>query len=69
MKQFIKERIEFICILISWVVAGVYIDDNVAVLLMSASILLLKYKGRYIELILGFMLILVLSDNRNWSME
>ena len=42
MKQFIKERIEFICILISWVVAGVYIDDNVAVLLMSASILLLK---------------------------
>jgi len=69
MKQFIKERIEFICILISWVVAGVYIDDNVAVLLMSASILLLKYKGRYIELILGFMMILVLSDNRNWSME
>lgn len=68
MKKFFQENGQFIILLLIWVISGMYFLEAVYVLI-PAGIALLKYKERYSEMIIGFFLILFLSDNRHDAFE
>lgn len=68
MIDYLRRHLEFVAILISWVVMGVYVDDTAATILILLSLAIFKYRGFYTEMILGFIFILILSDNRDWSL-
>ena len=68
MKSFLKENGQFIILLIIWVIGGM-IATEIDLVLIPAGIVLLKYKERYSEMIIGFFLILFLSDNRHYNFD
>jgi O-antigen ligase len=66
MLDFLKRKNQFVLMLLLWLVAGM-VATPVAVGIVAVSVLLLKRRAMYAELILGFILILVLSDS--WQPE
>jgi len=64
MKDFIKENIQFIIMLLVWVAFGIIMKET-SYLLVPAGLILLKSKGMYTEMIAAFFFILFLSDNRH----
>lgn len=68
MKGFIKENAQFIFLMFLWVVAGMLLTE-LAMGLVVVSIIILKLKNRYAELIIAFCYLLLLSDNRHDEYE
>jgi O-antigen ligase len=68
MIDYIKDNGQFIFLLIVWTVAGVLVKES-ALLLVPLSLILLKRKGMYTEIFLGFLFILFLSDNRHNELD
>ena len=54
---------EFILLLLVWLITGIF-GGVLIFILLPLSLLLLRYKERYEELLLGFFFILILSDSR-----
>ncbi len=54
--------------LLIWVACG-FVEKNIAVAVVTVSILLLKRRNMYAELIIGFIFILILSDSRQYQLE
>ena len=55
MKDFIKENIQFIIMLLVWVAFGIIMKET-SYLLVPAGLILLKSKGMYTEMIAAFFL-------------
>jgi O-antigen ligase len=51
-------------ILFIWLLAGVFVGSIATLILIPATLLLLKRKNLYMEMLLGFFFILILSDSR-----
>lgn len=66
MKQVLVKYIPLWLILTSWIILG-NILQPLAYVAVIASILLYVYKERYIELFIGFLFILLLSDHVHWG--
>jgi hypothetical protein len=66
MINYLKENFEFIIMLLIWVVVGVF-SYEIDFILVPAGLALLKYKGRYMELIISFFFLLFLCDNRHYQ--
>ena len=64
MKLFLKQNAQFIFLILTWIIAG-FISDELASVIVLLSLMLLKSKNRYSELIIAFCLILFLADNRH----
>ena len=64
MLNFFKQHYQFFVMLLIWVIAGA-IHQYIAFAVIPLSILLLKQKERYVELLIGFIFILIISDSRN----
>ncbi len=64
MKEFIKQNAQFLILMLTWIVAG-YILKELAIGIVIFTMVLLKYKNRYEEIILAFCFLLLLSDNRH----
>lgn len=64
MKEFIKQNAQFLFLMLIWIIAGRILTE-LAVGVVVATFLLLKYKNRYIEIIIAFCFLLLLSDNRH----
>ncbi|MBK8845416.1 MAG: O-antigen ligase family protein [Bacteroidetes bacterium] len=69
MVDYLKRYFEFILVSLAWVVAGVYINDFLALGLACGSLVLYNYKARYSEMIMSLILVCALSDNRHYSMS
>lgn len=67
MYAYLKNNSHFILILFIWIVAGMVIKES-AMLLVPASVILFKIKGRYTEMLIGFIFILTMSDSRESEM-
>jgi hypothetical protein len=63
MHNFFSRNIQFIVMLLIWIAAG-QIATPVALGVIAISVILLKRKDYYSELIIGFIFILMLSDSR-----
>ncbi|MCH8902367.1 MAG: O-antigen ligase family protein [Bacteroidetes bacterium] len=61
MLVFIKEYYQFLILIAIWIIVGVN-NIPVALVIIPLSILLLKVKSRYLELLLGLFVILTMSD-------
>ncbi|MDQ3192352.1 MAG: O-antigen ligase family protein [Bacteroidota bacterium] len=59
---------EFLFLLVIWLLTGIYAGPLIYILL-PLSLVLLKMKGRYEELFLGFFFILILSDSRQYALS
>lgn len=68
MTDYIKQHYQFAIMLIVWVVAGIYAGP-LYLAIIPLSIILLKRKNMYVELICGFIFVLVLSDSWEPSMK
>ena len=68
MKKYLKENGQFLLLMASWV-AGGFISREVATVLVFLTIILLKFKNHYAELIISFCFLLLLSDNRHDEYE
>ena len=66
MLDFLKRNAQLVIMLLVWAFCGL-IEQNLAVGVVALSVILMKRKGFYKELILGFMFILVMGDNRQPS--
>ena len=64
MRAFLKQNIQFLLLVLSWVVADL-IATELADVLVIITFILLKSKNRYLELILAFCVLLFLADNRH----
>lgn len=64
----IKDNLQFLAILIIWILAGIA-SPFVGVAAIALSVILLKKKGMHMEILLGFFFILILSDSREYAME
>lgn len=64
MLNFFKQNYQFLLILSLWVLAAA-VSHYIAFGVMILSILLFKQKGRFIEMLIGFLFILIISDSRN----
>lgn len=64
MKVFFKDNLAFIFLIVIWIIGGM-LGGALPYLLIPLTLLLLKKKGFYAELILGFFLILTFSDSRS----
>ncbi len=62
MLAYYKSNLQFIFLLLIWLLVGIY-AGNVIFLLLPISMILLKQKYRIEELILGYLFILILSDS------
>ena len=58
----VKENIQFLLILVSWLIAGAF-GGLAAYIIIPAFLFLLLMNERYQELFLGFLFILIISDN------
>lgn len=63
LKDFIKQYLQFIILVLSWVVVGAFAGPAIFVY-APLTFLLLKRKDMYVEIFIGFMIILVFSDSR-----
>lgn len=68
MSEFLKRNLQFVIMLLIWVVSG-FVAAPVAVGAVAISVILLKRKNMYSELITGFIFILILSDSRQYQLE
>jgi O-antigen ligase len=68
MTDFLKRNTQFIAMLIIWVMAG-WVMPQLGMVVALLSVVLLKRKNMYAELIMGFIFILVLSDSRQYQLE
>ena len=66
MLDFLKRNAQLVIMLLVWAFCGL-INQNLAVAVVAISVLLMKQKGFYKELIFGFLFILVMGDNRQPS--
>jgi O-antigen ligase len=64
MRDFIKQNSQFLLLMLLWLVAGRILTELASVIVLITFILL-KYKNRYMELIIAFCFLLLLSDNRH----
>ena len=64
MLNFFKQHYQFLLMLAVWVIAGA-INEFIALAVIPLSLLLLKQKDRYVEMLIGFLFILIISDSRN----
>jgi O-antigen ligase len=67
MIEYIKKHYQFAILLIIWVVSGIW-GGPAYLGIIPLSVILLKSKGMYVELICGLIFILVLSDSWNLDM-
>ena len=68
MSDFLKRNLQFIAMLIIWVVAGwVAIPAGIGAVVLS--VILLKRKELFPEMIIGFIFILILSDSRQYQLD
>lgn len=65
---FLKSNIQFLILLILWLITGMYLPAF-SIVLIPLSLLLLFYKQMHQELILGFFFILTLSDSRYYALS
>ncbi len=65
MKTYLKEKAQFVILLSLWYITGVYGDLFVYPLVLL-SLLLMRKKEMWGDMILGFFFILILSDNRHY---
>ncbi|KXK45895.1 MAG: hypothetical protein UZ10_BCD003001563 [Bacteroidetes bacterium OLB10] len=63
MLTFLKNNSQFAIMCLAWVFCGI-INQYVGVAAVVLSVVMLKQKGMYKELILGLLFLLVMSDNR-----
>ena len=63
MLDFIKSNARLVIMLMVWVFFGM-IQADVAALVVAATVVLLKKKEMYKELVIGFLFVLIMSDNR-----
>jgi O-antigen ligase len=66
--RFLKERLQFVLLALSWVIVGIYMGPVIYAYL-PLCIILFKRKGMYFELFFGFLLLLVLCDSRHPEMR
>lgn len=64
----IKANAQFVFLMIIWTIAGVIIKES-ALVLVPLTFILLKRKGHYSEMFIGFLFILFLSDNRHHELD
>ena len=62
MLTYLKENIQFYSILFLWIAVGMF-GGPLIYLVLPGSVLILKQKGMYEELFIGFFFILILSDS------
>lgn len=67
MLDFIKKNDHFFLILLSWVVIGRFVPQAMLAII-PLSLLLFKQKNRFMEMLIGFVFILILSDSRQDEM-
>jgi len=63
MLDFVKENSQFYMLILIWVIAGI-IAPELAMVVIPLTLMLLKKKGRYAEIIVAFAILLYFSDNR-----
>jgi O-antigen ligase len=63
MLDFIKTNARLVIMLMVWVFFGM-IQADLAALVVAATVVLLKKKEMYKELVIGFLFVLIMSDNR-----
>src|SRR5688572_10432510 len=63
MTEFLKRNLQFIAMIFAWVVAG-WVSIQAGIGVVALSVVLLKRKEMYGEMITGFIFILMLSDSR-----
>ncbi len=68
MNEFLKRNLQFVVMLLIWVASG-FVASPVAVGVVALSVILLKRKDMFPELIIGFIFILILSDSRQYQLE
>ncbi|CAN5465041.1 hypothetical protein BH11BAC2_BH11BAC2_18390 [soil metagenome] len=68
MLEFIKEKKEFLILVMIWMITGALASDS-ALFFVPAGIILLKYKGMYTEIILSLLVMCYFSDNRQPEFE
>ncbi len=68
MTEFLRRNLQFLAMMIIWVISGM-VDINLAIGVVALSVILLKRKDMFPELIIGFIFILVLSDSRQYELE
>ena len=68
MKDFILNNKQFLLILILWILVGVFGGALVYVFVLG-TLILMRNKGWYKEMFLGFILILILSDSRQIALD
>lgn len=66
-KEYFHRNLQFVLMLIVWVVSGM-IHEMAALGVITLSLLLMKRKGLYAEMIIGFIFILILSDSRQYEL-
>lgn len=68
MVRYLKENAQFLLLCLVWIVTGILIPET-ALILVPVSLLLLRNKGMYTEIVLTILLINYLSDNRHYEFE
>ncbi len=68
MNRFLKEKLQFVLLALSWVIVGIYMGPVIYAYL-PLCIILFKRRGMFFELFFGFLLLLVLCDSRHPEMR
>lgn len=68
MIRFLKENVQFLLLLTVWTVAGILVRET-ALLLVPLGLVIFKYKRRYTEMVLAFVFIIYVSDNRHHELD
>ena len=67
-KLFFKENLQFLLLIVGWILLG-RIAAPLGIVAVLGSIILLKRQGLELEIFLGFLLILILSDSRSYLLD
>jgi O-antigen ligase len=68
LKEYLKTYSQFILIGIVWLIVGIYLGPTIYIFL-PAMLLLMFHKEMHLEILLGFFLILTLSDSRSHALH
>jgi len=68
MSDYLKRNLQFVAMLAIWVIAGM-VNIQAGLAVVALSVVLLKRKDLYAEMIIGFIFILILSDSRQDQLE
>lgn len=66
MLQFIRNNAQFVIMCFTWVFCGM-VNETLGVAAVVLSVIMLKIKGMYKELILGLIFLLIMSDSRQFE--